>query len=74
MQRVWRENNMQDERCAQIDGVCGVQRALAAFRSLSLNEKRRELAALQRLPPFEVKWLIAFSFNLHRLQLSKDAP
>jgi hypothetical protein len=32
---------MQDERCAQIDGVFGVRRALAAFRSLSLNENRR---------------------------------
>jgi hypothetical protein len=44
--------------------------ALAAFRSLSLNEKRRQVAALQGLPPFQVKRLIAFSFNLHRLQLS----
>ena len=42
---------------------------LAAFRSLSLNEKRRQVAALQRLPPFQVKWLIAFSFNLHSLQV-----
>jgi hypothetical protein len=62
---------MQDERCAQIDGVFGVRRALAAFRSLSLNEKRRQVAALQRLPPFQVKWLIAFSFNLHSFHLNE---
>jgi hypothetical protein len=46
-------------------------RYFAAFRSLSLNEKRRQVAALQKLPPFQVKWLIAFSFNLHSLQLSR---
>jgi hypothetical protein len=34
--------------------VFGVRRALAAFRSFSLNEKRRQVAALQKLPPFHV--------------------
>jgi hypothetical protein len=39
------------------------------FRLNNTNEKRRQVAALQRLPPFQVKWLIALSFNLHGLQL-----
>jgi len=64
---------MQDERCAQIDGVFGVRRLDAAFRLKQANEKRRQAAALQRLPPFQVKWLIAFSFNLHTPQLI-DSP
>jgi hypothetical protein len=49
------------------DGVFGVRRLGAAFR---LKEKRRQAAALQRLPPFHVKKLISRGFNLHTLQFT----
>jgi hypothetical protein len=40
------------------------------FRSLPVVS---QVAALQRPPPFQVKWLIAFSFNLQSLQLNAIA-
>jgi hypothetical protein len=48
---------MKNARYTQIDGVFGVRRLGAAFHS---NKKRRQAAALQMLPPFQV---------LHALQL-----
>jgi hypothetical protein len=50
---------MEDERRAQIDGVFGARRLVAAFRFKKATEKRQELAALQRLPPFQVKYMKA---------------
>jgi len=31
-----------------------------------------QVAALQRLPPFQINWLISFSFNSHSLHLNEN--